>query len=103
MFAGQSAILELTQPLPFGEWTWELNAAATRPVHVTITTPNGLESAEETDKRAVTVRVDEQLKTQWVRVPGGGGLVKLQVSGPVGASVCVGTGAIGGLFPVESP
>ncbi|HIW96688.1 MAG TPA: hypothetical protein H9867_09475 [Candidatus Corynebacterium gallistercoris] len=103
VFAGQSAILELTQPLPFGEWTWELNAAATRPVHVTITTPNGLESAEETDKRAVTVRVDEQLKTQWVRVPGGGGLVKLQVSGPVGASVCVGTGAIGGLFPVESP
>lgn len=101
IMAGEQRVIALNGALPFGEWTWQLNAAATAPVEVRITTPNGLETLEDAEARATTVQVGTDLQPQWVRVSGGGGLIALRVSGPAGASVCVGQGEIGPFVPLR--
>ena len=101
IMAGEQRVIPLSGALPFGEWTWQLNAAATAPLEVRITTPNGLETLEDAEARATTVQVGTDLRPQWVRVSGGGGLIALRVSGPAGASLCVGQGEIGPLVPLR--
>lgn len=97
--AGAPKLVLLDKPLPFGDWTWEFNAAATSDARVRITMPNGLQSAGEVAKRAVTVPVGTQPQTQWVRMNGVGGTIAVEVQGPAGTSVCLGEGAIGPLLP----
>ncbi|WP_426707499.1 hypothetical protein ACEN2D_01815 [Corynebacterium auriscanis] len=99
--AGKPRVVMLDQPLPFGDWTWEFNAAATQDAQVRISMPNGLQSASEVAKRAVTVPVGTELNTQWVRINGVGGTIALEVQGAEGTSVCLGEGAIGPLLPVQ--
>ncbi|WP_426716441.1 hypothetical protein ACEN19_10425 [Corynebacterium auriscanis] len=99
--AGKPRVVTLDQPLPFGDWTWEFNAAATQDAQVRISMPNGLQSASEVAKRAVTVPVGTELQTQWVRINGVGGTIALEVQGAEGTSVCLGEGAIGPLLPVQ--
>ena len=99
--AGKPRVVVLDQPLPFGDWTWEFNAAATQDAQVRISMPNGLQSASEVSKRAVTVPVGTELQTQWVRINGVGGTIALEVQGAEGTSVCLGEGAIGPLLPVQ--
>lgn len=99
--AGKPRVVVLDQPLPFGDWTWEFNAAATQDAQVRISMPNGLQSASEVSKRAVTVPVGTALQTQWVRINGVGGTIALEVQGAEGTSVCLGEGAIGPLLPVQ--
>lgn len=101
IMAGEQRVIALNGALPFGEWTWQLNAAATAPVELRITTPNGLETLEDAEARATTVQVGTDLQPQWVRVSGGGGLIALRVSGPAGASLCVGQGEIGPFVPLR--
>lgn len=101
IMAGEQRVIPLSGALPFGEWTWQLNAAATAPLEVRITTPNGLETLEDAEARATTVQVGTDLRPQWVRVSGGGGLIALRVSGPAGASLCVGQGEIGPFVPLR--
>lgn len=101
IMAGEQRVIALKGALPFGEWTWQLNAAATAPVELRITTPNGLETFEDAEARATTVQVGTDLKPQWVRVSGGGGLIALRVSRPAGASLCVGQGEIGPFVPLR--
>ncbi|MCX2162406.1 hypothetical protein [Corynebacterium auriscanis] len=99
--AGKPRVVMLDQPLPFGDWTWEFNAAATQDAQVRISMPNGLQSASEVAKRAVTVPVGRELQTQWVRINGVGGTIAVEVQGAEGTSVCLGEGAIGPLLPVQ--
>ena len=97
--AGKPQVVLLDKPLPFGDWTWEFNAAATQDARVRISMPNGLQSASEVAERAVTVQVGTNPQTQWVRLNGVGGTIALEVLGPKGTSVCLGSGAIGPLLP----
>lgn len=107
--AGQSRAILLDKSLPFGDWTWQLNATATSDMTLTITTPNGLEDAEQTEQRATQAQVDTQLKPRWVRVSGGGGilLVRAEVAdrhsrGGEDDFVCIGAGGIGPLAEKRS-
>lgn len=98
--AGESQAILLDKPLPFGDWTWQLNATASTDMTLTITTPNGLEDAKETKSRATKVQVDSELKPRWVRVSGGGGILLVRAEADSGASdeyVCIGAGGIGPL------
>lgn len=101
--AGEHQIIPIDHPLPFGSWVWEMNAVASAPgTTVTLSTPNGLETQQQTNERAVTVPVDTELGTQWVHVPGGGGMLRVDVDGESpDAHVCIGTGAIGPLLPKD--
>ena len=101
--AGKPQIVLLDKPVPFGDWTWEFNAAATRDAKVKISMPNGLQSASEVAKRAVTVPVGTNPQTQWVRINGVGGTMAVEVIGPEGTSLCLGAGAIGPLLPAQKP
>lgn len=98
---GKHDVLQLDQPLPFGEWTWEMNAVASNDnMRVTLTTPNGLETEAQSRQRAVTIPVGRELATQYVRVDGGGGFLQVEVhGGQSGDSVCFGAGGIGPLLP----
>lgn len=98
--AGRSQAILLDKALPFGDWTWQLNATASTDMTLTITTPNGLEDAKETKSRAVDVHVGEELKPRWVRVSGGGGILLVRAEADTGAPdeyVCIGAGGIGPL------
>ena len=98
--AGRSQAILLDNALPFGDWTWQLNATASTDMTLTITTPNGLEDAKETKSRAVDVRVGTELKPRWVRVSGGGGILLVRAEADSGAPdeyVCIGAGGIGPL------
>ncbi|MCG7456418.1 hypothetical protein [Corynebacterium sp. c24Ua_83] len=98
--AGRSQAILLDNALPFGDWTWQLNATASTDMTLTITTPNGLEDAKETKSRAVDVHVGTELKPRWVRVSGGGGILLVRAEADSGASdesVCIGAGGIGPL------
>lgn len=98
--AGHSQAILLDNALPFGDWTWQLNATASTDMTLTITTPNGLEDAKETKSRAVDVHVGTELKPRWVRVSGGGGILLVRAEADSGASdeyVCIGAGGIGPL------
>lgn len=98
--AGRSQAILLDKALPFGDWTWQLNATASTDMTLTITTPNGLEDAKETKSRAVDVHVGKELKPRWVRVSGGGGILLVRAEADSGASdeyVCIGAGGIGPL------
>ena len=99
--SGQWKIVEIDNPLPFGLWVWELNAVASTPgTTMTITTPNGLETAEQTRSRAVTVPVSTDLQPEWVSVPGGGGTIMVEVHGAdSNAHICLGAGNIGPMVP----
>ncbi|WP_042379390.1 hypothetical protein [Corynebacterium resistens] len=99
--AGQPKLVMLDQPLAFGDWTWEFNAAATSDTNVRITMPNGLQSSSEVAKRAVTVPVGTKPETRWVRLNGVGGTIAVTVVGSPGTSVCLGQGAIGPLLPAH--
>lgn len=100
---GTHDVLLLDNPLPFGEWTWEMNAVASNTdMTVTISTPNGLETEQQSRQRAVTVPVPTELATHYVRVNGGGGFLQLDVrGGNEGDSICVGAGGIGPLLEVQ--
>ena len=100
--AGESVIITIDNPLPFGEWTWEMNAAATGPMELRLTTPNGLEDSRDTAARATTITVGPDLAQRWVRLSGGGGLIKIDAksSSPTD-SICIGAGAIGPLVMAE--
>ncbi|MBC2681942.1 hypothetical protein [Corynebacterium anserum] len=102
LYAGSQTILKISNPLPFGEWTWKMNAVASAPnMTVTLTTPNGLETEQQSRERAVTVPVPTELGTQYVRVNGGGGFLQVEVQGNgVNDHVCIAAGAIGPLLPV---
>lgn len=100
--AGKPQVVLLDKPLPFGDWTWEFNAAATQNARVRISMPNGLQSASEVAERAVTVQVGTNPQTQWVRINGVGGTIALEVLSPKGTSVCLGSGAIGPLLPTAA-
>lgn len=106
--AGQSQAIVLDKALPFGDWTWQLNATASTDMTLTITTPNGLEEAERTEGRAVEAHVNTELKPRWVRVSGGGGILLVRAETTNGAQgttqghahgdyVCIGAGSIGPL------
>ncbi|KAB3523156.1 hypothetical protein GC425_02485 [Corynebacterium sp. zg254] len=103
IYAGHSGFIHIDNDLPFGEWTWELNAAATHPhTTVTLTTPNGLETLSDAEARASHASIGTELATQWVRVSGGGGLIRIDVHNPApDASVCIGAGAVGPLILAE--
>lgn len=100
---GSSQIVEIDHPLPFGSWVWELNAlASNKGMTMTISTPNGLESEEQSRARAVTVPLSTELKPEWVSVPGGGGTILVEISGgKPGDSMCLGAGNIGPLLPKQ--
>lgn len=97
--AGQAGVIPLATPVYLGNWVWELNAAATSPVSLRITTPNPLEPEDEVEARATSVAVGKDLATRYAAVAGGGGLLRVEVTGPAGASVCIGEGAFGPLVP----
>ncbi|MGO3362740.1 MAG: hypothetical protein ACTIL2_09895 [Corynebacterium sp.] len=96
---GRPQIIDMDPALPFGDWTWEFTATADQPVTVVLTTPNGLEDESAWRSRAIEVPVDEELTTQWVNLAGGGGTIMVEVDGPPGSHVCVGSGAVGPLLP----
>lgn len=106
--------VKLTEPIEFGEWTWELNATATQDVDLRIVTPNGLETYAESVERARWTTVPQQLTRQYVRISGGGGTLELlavpkhsggetpkQKTATTAGHVCVGTGPIGPLLPAN--
>ena len=99
--SGRWKIVKIDNPLPFGLWVWELNAVASTPgTTMTITTPNGLETAEQTRSRAVTVPVSTDLQPEWVSVHGGGGTIMVEVHGPdSNAHICLGAGNIAPMVP----
>lgn len=102
--SGKRAILHIDNPLPFGEWTWEMNAVASnKGMTVTLTTPNGLETEQQSRQRASNVPVPTELATHFVRVDGGGGFLQVEVTGGhAGDSVCIGAGGIGPLLASEN-
>jgi len=102
VYSGGSVDIPINPGVPFGEWVWEFNSlASTDGMKVTITTPNGLESIAATNSRAITVPAPTELGTKWVRVPGGGQILRVVVTGPAPqAHVCIGAGALGPLVPV---
>lgn len=103
VMAGQSATIPIDPLLQFGDWVWELNAlASAENMTLTITTPNALEPITETNNRAITITAPTELDRHWVRVPGGGHQLKIDVTAhdPT-SSVCIGAGAIGPLVPVD--
>lgn len=102
LYAGSQTVINISNPLPFGEWTWKMNAVASAPnMTVTLTTPNGLETEQQSRERAVTVPVPTDLSTQYVRVNGGGGFLQVEVQGAgVNDHVCIAAGAIGPLLPL---
>ena len=87
----------------FGEWVWEFNSLAST---------DGMKShhhhaqrfgADCRDKTVEQSRVPAptELGTKWVRVPGGGQILRVVVTGPdPQAHVCIGAGALGPLVPV---
>lgn len=102
VMAGQSVTIPIEPLLQFGDWVWEFNAlASAENMTLTITTPNALEPITETNNRAITVTAPTELRQHWVRVPGGGNQLKIDVAAqnPT-SSVCIGAGAIGPLVPV---
>lgn len=103
VFSGGSRIITIDKPLFDGLWAWELNAVASeKNMTMTITTPNGLETEEETRSRAVTVPISTDLAPRWVSVPGGGGTIRVEIEGPDSAAhVCIGAGTIGPMVPQQ--
>ena len=102
VYSGGTVDIPINPGVPFGEWVWEFNSlASTDGMKVTITTPNGLEPIAATNSRAITVPSPTELGTKWVRVPGGGQILRVVVTGPdPQAHVCIGAGALGPLVPV---
>lgn len=93
--ASEARWANLNNPLQFGQWTWQFHVAATSPVDVRISAPNGLEDPADTARKAVTLHVGTELSTHYVRIDGGGGTLLVEVLGDEGQSICVGSGSIG--------
>ena len=85
-----------------GDWVLELNAISSAPASVRLSLPNPFETPDQTLAGSTVVDVDDDLRTRWVSVSGGGNTLRIDVSdAPEGTSVCVGSGAIGPLVPAR--
>lgn len=97
-----SAEVELTNIARLGDWVIELNAISSEPLRARLSLPNPFETPEQTLAGSTVVDLDDRLLQRWVAVAGGGNTLRIDVEGaPAGASVCVGSGAIGPLVPAN--
>ena len=96
------ADIPLSSIIRLGDWVLELNAISSEPLDVRLSLPNPFESPEQTLAGSTVVGLDDELVQRWVSVSGGGNTLRVDVEdAPVGASVCIGSGAIGPLVPAE--
>ena len=85
-----------------GDWVLELNAISSAPASLRLSLPNPFETPDQTLAGSTVVDVDDDLRTRWVSVSGGGNTLRIDVSdAPEGTFVCVGSGAIGPLVPAR--
>lgn len=85
-----------------GDWVLELNAISSAPASLRLSLPNPFETPDQTLAGSTVVDVDDDLRTRWVSVSGGGNTLRIDVTGaPEGTSVCVGSGAMGPLVPAR--
>lgn len=83
-----------------GDWVLEFNAISSAPATVRLSLPNPFESAEETRAGSTELTVDDELRTRWVALSGGGNTLRVDVAdAPAGTSMCIGSGAMGPLVP----
>lgn len=95
-----SAEIPMTAIAKLGDWVLELNAISSAPAKVRLSLPNPFETAEQTRAGSTVVDVDDDLRTRWVALSGGGNVLQVDVSdAPEGTSVCIGSGAMGPLVP----
>lgn len=96
------ADIPLSSIIRLGDWVLELNAISSEPLDVRLSLPNPFESPEQTLAGSTVVGLDDELVQRWVSVSGGGNTLRVDVEdAPAGASVCIGSGAIGPLVPAE--
>ncbi|OFU52142.1 hypothetical protein [Corynebacterium sp. HMSC11E11] len=94
--------IELRDIAKLGDWVVELRAISSAPAQLRLSLPNPFETEEQTMGGSTVVDVDDDLRTRWVVLSGGGNTLRIDVSGaPEGTSVCVGSGAIGPLVPAH--
>ncbi|MFC3848719.1 hypothetical protein ACFORJ_00850 [Corynebacterium hansenii] len=101
---GGTATAEITlrDIAKLGDWVLELRAISSAPAQLRLSLPNPFESPEETLRGSTVVDVDDDLRTRWVAISGGGNTLRIDVTGaPEGTSVCVGSGAMGPLVPSD--
>lgn len=97
-----TAEIPLREIARLGDWVLELNAISSAPASLRLSLPNPFETPDQTLAGSTVVDVDDDLRTRWVSVSGGGNTLRIDVSdAPEGTSVCVGSGAIGPLVPAR--
>lgn len=97
-----TAEIPLRDIAKLGDWVLELRAISSAPAELRLSLPNPFETPEQTLAGSTVVDVDDDLRTRWVAVSGGGNTLRIDVTGaPEGTSVCVGSGAIGPLVPAR--
>ena len=94
--------LPLSSIIKLGDWVFELNATASETVNVRLSLPNPFETEAQTLGGSTVVPVDNTLKQRLVQVSGGGNTLRITVDKATpGATICVGSGAIGPLVPAN--
>ncbi|MFD8880002.1 hypothetical protein [Corynebacterium xerosis] len=97
-----TAEIPLREIARLGDWVLELNAISSAPASLRLSLPNPFETPDQTLAGSTVVDVDDDLRTRWVSVSGGGNTLRIDVSdAPEGTFVCVGSGAIGPLVPAR--
>ncbi|MDO5029488.1 MAG: hypothetical protein Q4E11_02755 [Corynebacterium sp.] len=88
--------------IKLGDWVLEFPATASEDMDVRLSLPNPFETAEQTRAGSTVVEMNNELRPRYVYLNGGGNTLHIDVEKATpGATLCVGTGAIGPLVPAN--
>lgn len=95
--------LPLSSIIKLGDWVFEFNSTASETMNVRLSLPNPFETEEQTLGGSTVVPIDNSLKPRLVQISGGGNTLRLTIEKATpGATICVGSGAIGPLVPADA-
>lgn len=107
LVVGADGKTELDIPLKdiilLGDWVLQFNATASEEMNVRLSLPNPFETPEQTLGGSTVVSMNNELRPRFVYLSGGGNTLHVAIENSTpGASLCIGTGAIGPLVPANN-
>lgn len=94
--------ISLANIIKLGDWVLEFPATASEDMDVRLSLPNPFETAEQTMQGSTVVKMNNELRPRYVYLNGGGNILHIDIENATpGATLCMGTGAIGPLVPAN--